>query len=107
MKRKKLVSFLLILSLIALALVGCSGGNNENNENNENTGNNEPDVTVGKLGLGVVNSIAKSKDYAPAEGDQAEVLAVGQVDTVMAAVLFDADGKVVSVEIDNGQTKVN
>jgi hypothetical protein len=35
------------------------------------------------------------------------VTPVGQVDTVMAAVAFDAAGKVVEVVIDNAQTKVN
>ena len=39
-----------------------------------------------------------------AEGN--EVLPLGQVDTVIAAVAFDKDGKVVKVFIDNAQTKV-
>ncbi|HHX74912.1 MAG TPA: hypothetical protein GX699_08420, partial [Firmicutes bacterium] len=116
MKLKKIVAVLLILSLAALLFVGCGGGNTNNNNagNNNNTGNNndnnndveEPKATAGKLGLGVVNSIAKSKDYAPAEGDKSEVLAAGQVDTTMAAVLFDADGKILKVDIDTAQTVV-
>jgi hypothetical protein len=52
-----------------------------------------------KLGLGLVTSIAKSKDLA-------EGAATGQVDTVMVAAGFDADGKIVSVTIDTAQDKV-
>jgi uncharacterized protein YuzE len=61
--------------------------------------------TIVKVGLGHITSIGKSKDLGKdAEGK--EVLPLGQVDTVMAAVGFDKDGKVVSVTIDNAQTKV-
>jgi hypothetical protein len=59
-----------------------------------------------KLGLGHEISIAKSKDYAAAEGDKAEVLPVAQVDTVMAATAFDKDGNVVGTIIDNAQIRV-
>lgn len=54
-----------------------------------------------KLGLGQSTSIGKSKD-----ADGADVTALGQVDTVMAAVGIDKDGKVVSITIDTAQTKV-
>jgi len=57
--------------------------------------------TIAKIGLGAITSIGKSKD---AEGENGSV---GQVDTVMAAVGFDKDGKVVKVSVDNAQTKVN
>jgi predicted nucleotidyltransferase len=101
---KKLLVLVLALSLIAsFSLAGCGGGNVVDPD--PEVVDSEPAAV--KLGLGVVNSIAKSKDYVAAEGDQQEVLAVGQVDTVMAAATFDKDGKVVSVIIDNGQTRVN
>ena len=67
-----------------------------------------PAVAAGKivkLGLGHLTSIGKSKDLAVV--DDKDVLPLGQVDTVIAAVGFDKDGKVVSVTIDNAQTKVN
>ena len=54
---------------------------------------------ITKLGLGLVTSIAKSKDLADGK-------ATGQVDTVMVAAGFDADGKIVSVTIDTAQDKV-
>ncbi|NLP36259.1 MAG: hypothetical protein GX357_01245 [Firmicutes bacterium] len=106
---------MLALSLVALILAGCGGMQPNNTKNNtpNNVANNEenesPATTEGtyKLGLGVVNSIEKSKDYQPAEGDNLEVLPVGQVDTTMAAVLLDADGKVVDVIIDVAQNRVN
>jgi len=113
MKSKKLLAVVLALSLAAVLFVGCGGTKtdtkNPGNANNSGNNNNDaapPATAAGKLGLGIVNSIAKSKDYVPAEGDQPEVLAAGQVDTVMAAVLFDADGKILKVDIDNAQTVV-
>lgn len=54
---------------------------------------------ITKLGLGLVTSIGKSKDLA-------EGAATAQVDTVMVAAGFDADGKIVSVTIDTAQDKV-
>lgn len=58
-----------------------------------------------KLGLGLITSIAKSKDYSNAGGK--ETLASAEIDTVMVAALFDKDGKVVKVDIDTAQPKVN
>lgn len=51
------------------------------------------------LGMGLVTSIAKSTDA----GDNP---ARAQVDTVIAVALFDAEGRVVDVIIDNAQTRV-
>jgi hypothetical protein len=51
------------------------------------------------MGLGIVTTIDKSKDYA-------EEKAVGQVDSVIVAAGFDKDGKIVSVTIDTAQSKV-
>ena len=61
--------------------------------------------TITKLGLGHVVSIAKSTDKGTdANGNPVNPLA--QADVMIAAVGFDADGKVVSVYIDSAQTKV-
>ena len=107
MKSKKIVAVFLVLSLAAVLFVGCGGAKaDKKNPGNNNNDVVPPNAAAGKLGLGIVNSIAKSKDYIPAEGDQPEVLATGQVDTIMAAVLFDADGKILKVDIDNAQTVV-
>lgn len=115
MRKRKVLALLLALALVALMLVGCGGmqPNNQQNNTANNETNNQENENSGtaagtyKLGLGIVNSIEKSKDYQPAEGDNPEVLPVGQVDTTMAAVLFDADGKVVDVIIDVAQNRVN
>ncbi len=56
--------------------------------------------SIAKLGLGQKISIASSKDAS------ADVTAVGQVDVTIAAVGFDAEGKVASVTLDVAQTKV-
>lgn len=53
------------------------------------------------LGLALLTSIGKSTD---AEADKT---ARAQVDTVIAAVTFDSEGRVVDVIIDNAQTRVN
>ena len=54
-----------------------------------------------KTGIGVVNSIAKSKDVT------ADAPGLAQVDTIMAAVTIDGSGKILNVNIDATQTKVN
>jgi len=54
---------------------------------------------IAKMGLGIVTSIEKSKDYA-------EDAALGQVDSVIVAAGFDKDGKIVTVTIDTAQSKV-
>jgi hypothetical protein len=84
-KMKKRISFLLVLVFALSVLAGCTSGKSSK---------------IVKVGLGQLTSIAKSADLAAGKG------ALGQVDTVMAAVGFDKDGKVVSVTIDNAQTKV-
>lgn len=106
MKAKKIFILLLALSLLAALLAGCGGkdnNNNINNNNNEYTG--EPSGIV-KLGLGVINDIDSSTDYVPAEGDNEAILPFGQVNTTMAAVAIDKDGRVVDVIIDTAQTRV-
>lgn len=60
-----------------------------------------PAETTVKLGLGSVSSIGSSRDASDG------VLAMGQADTTIAAVVFDKDGKIVDVTIDTVQTKVN
>ena len=106
MKAKKIFILLLALSLLAALLAGCGGkdnNNNINNNNNEYTG--EPSGIV-KLGLGVINDIDSSTDYVPAEGDNEAILPFGQVNTTMAAVAIDKDGRVVDVIIDTAQTRL-
>jgi uncharacterized protein YuzE len=97
---KKVLSILLVLMLSLAMLAGCS---NSGKTQDEATPTPPPLTGEGivKLGIGQVTSIAKSKSL---EGDAAPV---GQVDTVMAAVGFDKDGKVAKVTIDTAQTKVN
>lgn len=56
--------------------------------------------SIVKMGVGTIASIAKSKDIVAETGGTA------QADVVVTAVGFDKDGKVVSVSIDNAQTKV-
>ncbi len=109
---KKTISIFLVLILMATMLIGCSKQQPANNvpadntpASGDNSSQNEAapadETGIAKIGLGHITSIAKSKDL------DGETLPLGQVDTVIAAVGFDKDGKVVKVTIDNAQTKVN
>lgn len=59
-----------------------------------------------KLGLGHVTSIASSKDKTVAANGSVTP-AMAQVDTVFAAVAFDAASRITHVSIETAQTKVN
>ncbi|QUL98463.1 MAG: hypothetical protein IMF26_10715 [Candidatus Fermentithermobacillus carboniphilus] len=86
---RKVISTLVVLSLALLTLAGCQSG-----------------PTIAKIGLGHITSISKSTDLT-VDKDGNVVPPVAQVDTVIAAVAFDKNGKVVKVTIDTAQTKVN
>jgi hypothetical protein len=58
------------------------------------------DVGAVKLGLGIITGISRSRDMA------GETMAQAQVDTTIAAVTFDKDGRIVHVQIDIAQTRV-
>ena len=95
---KKILSIVLVLTFALLISAGCSAPAEPA----------APPVEKGsviKLGLGHITSIAKSSDLGK-DTEGKEILPLGQVDTVMAAVGFDKDGRVVSVTIDSAQTKV-
>ncbi|HHV56802.1 MAG TPA: hypothetical protein GXX50_03465 [Firmicutes bacterium] len=99
---KRLLATALVLLLAGTLLAGCSAPKEEaNNPAPQEQAQNQQQAQTAKLGLGIVTSIAKSKDAT------ADATAVGQVDSVIAAALFDKDGKVVKVDIDTAQTKVN
>ncbi|NLA58220.1 MAG: hypothetical protein GX855_04880 [Firmicutes bacterium] len=59
-----------------------------------------------KLGLGHVTSIAKSQGLTVDASGKANP-PMAQVDSVIAAVAFDKDGRIVHVNLDTAQTKVN
>ena len=110
---KRIISLALVLILISTALVGCTKPAEEVETPVVETPVVETPVVetpategkIVKLGLGQNISISKSKD-AGVDANNKAVLAQGQVDVTMAAVGFDADGKVASVTIDVAQTKV-
>ncbi len=106
---KKILIFMLMFTLV-FGFVGCeeTGENPPGQPSEPNTPGEPtepgPSGTAGaiaKVGLGHIIKTAKSKE---AEGD---VLAMGQVDNVIAAVGFDKDGKVVKVTIDTAQQSVS
>ena len=102
---KKRLSIFLVLMLTFALLVGCSSPAPVATPAPapEAPAN---DTGIVKMGLGHSTSIAKSKDLG-VDKDGKDVLPLGQVDTIIAAVAFDKEGKVVKVTIDNAQTKIN
>lgn len=85
-KMKKLLAVGLA-GVLAVSFAACSKAATEN------SGDTQTDATGVKTGLAVVSSIKSVED---------EKL---EIDSVAAAVLVDADGKVVDVKIDEAQTK--
>lgn len=85
---KKAITILL-LAVALFALVGWS-----------------PKQPVAKVGLGHITSIEKSRDLAVDKNGKVTA-PVAQVDTTIAAVAFDQEGRIVAVAIDTAQTKVN
>lgn len=111
---KKIISYLLMLTLLVTVFAGCTP--KEEAPTETPTGTETPaetetpatsaDGAIAKLGLGQITTIGKSRDLGK-DADGKEILPLGQVDTIMVAAGFDKDGKVVSVTIDNAQTKVD
>lgn len=111
---KKVLSLLLVVAFAAVLLVGCAS----NNEVTPSpTAEQEPEVTTPaetpevsaepeqetveggvKTGLAVTTSIAKSKDAGEKDG-------TAQADSVVVAVLVDAEGKIIDCVIDTAQSK--
>lgn len=92
-----------LVGIMAMSMVaGCTPKDKTPVEGPETPGVETPvenESVITKVGLGVLTSIGKSKD----KGEEG---ATGQVDTTMAAVAFDKDGKIVKVSIDVAQSKV-
>lgn len=118
---KKVLSLL----LVALLIVGVFGACNKTDEPAaeesateepvaEESATEEPeeepetsreDLLVGdtdgvRTGLGVITTMTKSKDATDSESG------LGQVDTVIAAVLLDNDGTILDIKLDSAQSKI-
>ncbi len=114
---KKLISLLLVLVMVAAVFTGCSTTEEappvdetppvETPDDTEEPADDEEPAegAIAKLGLGQNISIAKSKG-AGTDANGNPVNASSQADVTMAAVGFDADGKVASVTVDVVQAKV-
>ena len=113
---KKLISLLLVLVLVAAVFTGCSSPADDNEpvdtppvvdpaDDTEEPAVDTEEGAIAKLGLGQNISIAKSKSAGTAANGNATNPS-SQADVTMAAVGFDADGKVASVTVDVVQAKV-
>lgn len=114
---KKIFTLLLSLTLVITMLSGCSKGDATKDdtkapattETPAETPTEEPATTEPedgttaagvKTGLGVISSIAKSAPAADTDG-------LGQVDSLVVAVMVGEDGKILDCVIDAAQTKIN
>lgn len=81
---KRYVALILSLTMAIFVFAGCTAGSGE----------------AVKTGLAVISSIAKSADVGEKDG-------LAQVDSVVAAVTVDKDGKILNCKLDTAQTKIN
>ena len=90
---KKIFASMMAAAMV-VSLAGCSNGNSSESVSSANSEGGSDNAAAYKLGMGVVTSTASS-----AAGN-------AQVDATVAAVILDADGKIVSCKIDVAQNKV-
>lgn len=108
---KKLVSLALSLVMVATIFAGCGNSNNPvgsatnsamntgtNSSMGMNTGMQNGDAV--KTGLGVISTIGKSTDAGEKDG-------LAEINSMIAAVTVDKDGKIAKCIIDAVQTKIN
>ena len=99
---KKIFASMMAAAMV-VSLAGCSNGNssesgssaNSESSSSANSEGGSDNAAAYKLGMGVVTSTASS-----AAGN-------AQVDATVAAVILDADGKIVSCAIDVAQNKMD
>ncbi len=111
---KKVILLGLVLAMIVSAFAGC--GNNNATESPAASATESPSATVSEsaapsesaaatgavlTGLGSDISLAKSASVS------ADAEALAEIDTAMAAVTLDKDGKIINVKIDMVQPMVN
>jgi len=101
---KKILWLTVVVLAVVLFAAGCGQSPAADTPAVEEPVDETPAVEgIATFGLGVVTNIGRSLDFDP----EAEIMAMAQVDSVIAAAAFDADGKVVNVVIDTAQTRVN
>lgn len=107
---KKTLALIMSLTLAASAFAGCTSNKQEQTPASSapaaseaaSQAASEPAAAEGgvKTGFAVISSIQNSKDAAEQDG-------LAQMDSTIAAVIVDADGKILDCVIDQTQTKVN
>ncbi len=89
MKKFLSLALVLVMVLSVAALVGCSGDKAPSGD----------DAATLKFGLGVVANYGEAKDADGQTNGQ------GEINTTAVAVLLDAEGKIVSIDLDTAQIK--
>mgnify|MGYP000867895024 CR=1 FL=1 len=107
---KKIIALIISLTAVLGVLAGCGEYKTGQPGNTTGSATTGPATTNGgagtvsgdslKTGMAVITSIAKSTDAGEADG-------LAEVDSTVAAVTVDKDGKIVNCNIDAAQTKIN
>ncbi len=110
---KKVLSLVLVLIFAVTFVAGCGSNSTSQSSTETSTAastestatsttasNSESNGDTVKTGLAVISSIAKSTDAGEKDG-------LAEVDSMIAAVTVDKDGKIVKCVVDAAQTKVN
>lgn len=109
---KRILSLVLVLVLAVTVVAGCGSASTSDDSSAASSSAAAQSSTASgtegtqasgdsvKTGLAVLSSIAKSTDAGDKDG-------LAEVDTMIAAVTVDKDGKIVKCNIDAAQTKVN
>lgn len=102
---KKQISILMAAVMTVGALAGCSAKEEAKAETTaaqteaQTEGGSSESAGGLKTGMAVISSLTSSKDAGEKDGN-------AQVDSVVAAVVLDADGKIVNCVLDTAQTKM-
>lgn len=100
---KKALSLVLVLIFAVTFIAGCgttSSSSADTSTAANTASNSESNGDAVKTGLAVISSIASSTDAGEKDG-------LAEVDSMIAAVTVDKDGKIVKCAIDAAQTKIN
>ncbi len=91
-KMKKILAVGLA-SVLAVSFAACSNGNGETSDDGTTNTTDKAAAAAAKTGYSIISSISDVEDTTLT------------IDSVCAAVLVDADGKIIDVKIDEAQTK--
>lgn len=105
---KKILALMLVLILLAVTFVGCSPAEDDPADDPvvDTPGGDDTDEPAGEAGAIASFGLGQNISIGSSRGASNDRPTQAQADVTIAAVGFDADGKVASVTIDVAQTSV-